>query len=71
METHGQQVEQEVRAANAGGGSGGTAGKHEMIYLAPNKPLELALHWLTWKVQSPRTENLSSQIISAARKILK
>ncbi|WP_211452371.1 HTH-type transcriptional regulator ArgP [Collimonas antrihumi] len=48
-----------------------SAGKHEMIYLAPNKPLELALYWHTWKVQSPRMENLSRQIISAARKILK
>lgn len=49
-----------------------TAGKkEEMVHLAPTRPLELALYWHTWKVQSPRMENLSRQIIAAARKILK
>ncbi|PRC93849.1 HTH-type transcriptional regulator ArgP [Solimicrobium silvestre] len=47
------------------------AGKNKMAHLAPAKPLELALYWHTWKVQSPRMENLSRQIIAAARKILK
>ncbi|MEO6921572.1 MAG: HTH-type transcriptional regulator ArgP [Collimonas sp.] len=45
--------------------------KGEMIHLAPTRPLELELYWHTWKVQSPRMENLSRQIIAAARKILK
>ena len=43
----------------------------EMVVLTPGKPVEVALYWHTWKVQSPRMEHLSQQIISSARKILK
>ena len=38
--------------------------------LAADEPLEIALYWHTWKVQSPRMEHLSRQIIEAAPKIL-
>jgi len=31
----------------------------------------VALYWHTWKVQSPRMEQLSRQIIAAARSMLK
>jgi len=48
-----------------------SAAKNEIAHLAPSRPLELALYWHTWKVQSPRMENLSRQIIAAAGKILK
>ena len=43
----------------------------EMVVLTRGKPVEVALYWHTWKVQSPRMEHLSQQIISSARKILK
>ncbi|MFZ4874897.1 HTH-type transcriptional regulator ArgP [Janthinobacterium sp. Mn2066] len=39
--------------------------------IAPKTPADVALYWHTWKVQSPRMEQLSRQIIAAARKILK
>ena len=38
--------------------------------LAPDAPRDVALFWHTWKVQSPRMENLSRQIIEAAPRIL-
>lgn len=38
--------------------------------LAADKPLDISLYWHTWKVQSPRMENLSRQIIEAAPRIL-
>jgi len=42
----------------------------EVVDLATDEPLEIALYWHTWKVQSPRMEHLSRQIIEAAPKIL-
>jgi len=42
----------------------------EVVDLAADEPLEIALYWHTWKVQSPRMEHLSRQIIEAAPKIL-
>ena len=39
--------------------------------LAPKAPADVALYWHTWKVQSPRMEQLSRQIIAAARTVLK
>ena len=42
-----------------------------MAMLAPNKPADVALYWHTWKVQSPRMEQLSRQIVAAARTSLK
>lgn len=41
-----------------------------VVDLAPDTPLDIALYWHTWKVQSPRMENLSRQIIEAAPRIL-
>jgi len=38
--------------------------------LAPAQPADVALYWHTWKVQSPRLEQLSRQIIAAARSML-
>lgn len=42
----------------------------EVSDLAPSLPLDIALYWHTWKVQSPRMEQFSRQIIEAAPKIL-
>ncbi|WP_417791079.1 HTH-type transcriptional regulator ArgP [Stutzerimonas xanthomarina] len=42
----------------------------DLVDLAAEAPLDIALYWHTWKVQSPRMENLSRQIIEAAPKIL-
>ncbi|GAB6386834.1 HTH-type transcriptional regulator ArgP [Stutzerimonas marianensis] len=42
----------------------------EVVDLAADAPLDIALYWHTWKVQSPRMENLSRQIIEAAPRIL-
>ena len=39
--------------------------------LTPKTPADVALYWHTWKVQSPRMEQLSRQIIAAARSMLK
>lgn len=45
--------------------------KHDpLIDLAPKHPTDVALYWHTWKVQSPRMERMSKQIIEAARQIL-
>ena len=42
----------------------------EVVDLAPDEPMEIALYWHTWKVQSPRMEHLSRQIVEAAPRIL-
>lgn len=42
----------------------------EVVDLAKNAPLDISLYWHTWKVQSPRMEHLSRQIIEAAPRIL-
>ena len=41
-----------------------------MVMLAPTRPADVALYWHTWKVQSPRMEQLARQIVAAARTIL-
>lgn len=41
-----------------------------VVDLATDRPLDISLYWHTWKVQSPRMENLSRQIVEAAPKIL-
>ena len=38
----------------------------EVVDLAADEPLEIALYWHARKVQSPRMEHLSRQIIEAA-----
>lgn len=42
-----------------------------LVDLAPRHPTDVALYWHTWKVQSPRMEAMSRQIIEAARRILR
>lgn len=42
-----------------------------LVDLAPRHPTDVALYWHTWKVQSPRMEAMSRQIIDAARRILR
>jgi LysR family transcriptional regulator (chromosome initiation inhibitor) len=42
----------------------------KMTVLAPADPVQVALYWHTWKVQSPRMEHISQHIISAAQKML-
>lgn len=42
----------------------------EIVDLAPQAPLDVALYWHTWKVQSPRMEYLSRKVIEAAPGIL-
>lgn len=42
----------------------------EVIDLAADSPRDVALYWHTWKVQSPRMEHLSKQIIEAAPRLL-
>lgn len=51
----------------AAAGEGGDA----LVDLAPRHPTDVALYWHTWKVQSPRMEAMSRQIIEAARRILR
>lgn len=47
-------------------------GEHDpLVDLAPKHPTDVALYWHTWKVQSPRMEGMSRQIVEAARRILK
>jgi len=41
-----------------------------VVDLARDAPLDISLYWHTWKVQSPRMENLSRQIVEAAPRIL-
>ncbi|HLV15940.1 MAG TPA: HTH-type transcriptional regulator ArgP [Pseudomonas sp.] len=42
----------------------------EVLDLAPDAPCDVALYWHTWKVQSPRMEHLSRQIVEAAPHLL-
>lgn len=43
----------------------------ELVDLAPKRPLDLAMYWHRWKVQSPRLERLSTTLVEAARGILR
>ena len=43
----------------------------ELVNLAPRLTVDIALYWHSWKVQSPKMERLSAQIIAAARKTLR
>lgn len=42
----------------------------EVLDLTPDAPCDVALYWHTWKVQSPRMEHLSRQIVEAAPRLL-
>ncbi len=39
--------------------------------LAPDKPTDVTLYWHAWRVQSPKLERLSAQLLSAARSTLR
>ena len=41
-----------------------------LIDLAPDKPTDVLLYWHAWRVQSPKLERLSAQVIAAARATL-
>ncbi len=42
----------------------------ELVDLAPGKPTDVALYWHAWRVQSPKMEMLSEQVLAAARAVL-
>ncbi|WP_051318850.1 HTH-type transcriptional regulator ArgP [Chitinimonas koreensis] len=42
----------------------------ELIDLAPAHPTDVALYWHRWKVQSPKLERLSAEVLRAAREVL-
>lgn len=41
-----------------------------LVDLAPQRPTDVALYWHAWRVQSPKLERLSAQVIAAARQTL-
>ena len=49
-------------------GSGVDEGK--LVDLAPDKPTDVMLYWHAWRVQSPKLERLSAQVLAAARSVL-
>ena len=42
----------------------------ELVDLAPDKPTDVTLYWHSWRVQSPKLERLSAQVVAAARQVL-
>ncbi|MFZ6846024.1 LysR family transcriptional regulator ArgP [Undibacterium sp. RuTC16W] len=42
----------------------------ELIRLAPDRPVDVALYWHHWKVQSPRLARLSAKLVESARSAL-
>lgn len=42
----------------------------ELIRLAPDSPVDVALYWHRWKVQSPRLARLSAKLVESARSVL-
>ncbi|MEJ7805662.1 MAG: LysR family transcriptional regulator ArgP [Telluria sp.] len=42
-----------------------------LVDLAPDKPTDVMLYWHAWRVQSPKLERLSAQVIAAARSVLR
>ena len=41
-----------------------------LVDLAPDKPTDVRLYWHSWRVQSPKLERLSAQVVAAARSVL-
>lgn len=41
-----------------------------LVDLAPAIPTDVMLYWHAWRVQSPKLERLSAQVVAAARKVL-
>ena len=42
-----------------------------LVDIAPTRPVDVALYWHAWKVQSPRMERLSKALVAQARRILR
>ena len=42
-----------------------------LVDLAPQRPTDVALYWHAWKLQSPRMERLSRELVGEARRLLK
>ncbi|WP_426102177.1 HTH-type transcriptional regulator ArgP [Massilia sp. TSP1-1-2] len=42
----------------------------KLVDLAPDKPTDVMLYWHSWRVQSPKLERLSAQVVAAARAVL-
>jgi len=42
-----------------------------LVDIAPHRPVDVALYWHAWKVQSPRMERLSRTLVEEARKMLR
>ncbi|MFC3530566.1 LysR family transcriptional regulator ArgP [Vogesella facilis] len=53
----------EVQVAAHGGHEG-------LLDLLPQRPVDVALYWHSWKVQAPRLEQLSAALVAAAREVL-
>ena len=51
--------------------SGGLVETGDLLDLAPDKPTDVILYWHAWRVQSPKLERLSAQVLAAARSALK
>ncbi|KPC49691.1 Chromosome initiation inhibitor [Amantichitinum ursilacus] len=49
---------------------GDALARGDLIDLAPAWPVDLQLYWHAWKVQSPRLESITRQILQAARAVL-
>lgn len=58
---YGMVAEQQIGARLASGA---------LLDLAPGKYTDIALHWHTWRVQSPKLERLSAAILEAGRRSL-
>jgi LysR family transcriptional regulator (chromosome initiation inhibitor) len=42
----------------------------KLVDIAPNRPIDIALYWHGWRVQSTRMERLSKTLVQAAREVL-
>ncbi len=49
---------------------GGDVEQGVLVDLAPDKPTDVILYWHSWRVQSPKLERLSAQVVAAARSVL-
>jgi LysR family transcriptional regulator, chromosome initiation inhibitor len=49
---------------------GGRVASGALLDLAPGKPTDVPLYWHAWRVQSPKLEKLSAQVLAAARAAL-
>ncbi|SFU87409.1 LysR family transcriptional regulator ArgP [Pseudoduganella namucuonensis] len=49
---------------------GGLLEQATLLDVAPGRHIDVALHWHSWRVQSPKLERLSAEVIAAARRRL-